>query len=200
MKPKYIYLFDTCAWVHYYKGEPKVKALIDRILLHKGLNRATLFMPSFCITEVFNTFAKWRYRGEEISIKEDEYNDIKEKFRSHIRRGSLITEYPLHIYHTYNTDYIIPFEHQWDTHEKALSTFDILILGMGIELVKHYGEFPVRIVTAEKRLANIANQLRTNVNLGVREKYKIPLDIIYPQTLYAHESTVTDLPPLGGSK
>lgn len=194
MRPKYIYLFDTCAWVHYYKGEPKVKTLLDHIIEQKGLNKATLFMPSFCITEVFNTFAKWRYRGEDITINEDEYKGIKEKFRSHIRRGALITEYPLHIYHTYNTDYIIPFEHQWETHNGALSTFDILILGMGIELVKHYGDFPVRIITAEKRLAGIAKWLREKTAEGVRKQYGIPTDVVYPQTLYAHASTTANLP------
>lgn len=197
MKAKHIYLFDTCAWVHYYRGQLKVKALLDKIIEYKGLNKATLFMPSFCIAEVFNTFAKWRYRNEDIKINEEEYNAIKDKFRSHIRKGALITEYPLHIYHTYNTDYVIPFEHQWDIHEKALSTFDILILGMGIELVKHYGDSPVKIVTADKRLANIANQLRVKVNAGIKEKFKIPADIIYPQTLYAHTNTTADLLPIG---
>lgn len=201
MKAKYIYLIDTCAWVNYYRGDKKIQTLLDHIIEQKGWNRATLFMPSFCIAEVFNTFAKWRYRGDDIKIDEKDYNDVKAKFRDHIRKGVLISEYPLHIYHIYNIDHIVPFEHQWDIGEDKkwrLSTFDILIIGMGIELVKHFGFQPVRILTCEKRIAHICNKLQSDVSEGIRIKYQIPKEIIYPTALYLPECEKKNLPFLQG--
>lgn len=197
MKAKYLYLIDTCAWVTYYRGDEKTKKWIDYVIEQKGLNRATLFMPSFCIAEVFNTFAKWRYR-EGLRLSEDEYVEIKNKFRDHIRKGALITEYPLHIYHIYNTDYVIPFEHQLEPEQDTLSTFDILIIGMGIELVKHYGDFPIRILTADKRIAWLSEKLRGVVNDGIRKKYGIPNNIIYPQAVYLPTCEKTSLPYVKG--
>lgn len=198
MKAKYLYLIDTCAWVTYYRGNEKTKKWLDYVIEQKGLNGATLFMPSFCIAEVFNTFAKWRYRGEDIKLNEDEYIGIKKKFRDHIRKGTLITEYPLHIYHIYNTDYIIPFEHQLEPQQDALSAFDILIIGMGIELVKHYGDSPVRILTADKRIAWLSNKLREVVKEGVRKQYEIPDNIIFPQAIYLPECENKQILPVKG--
>jgi len=201
MKAKYIYLIDTCAWVNYYKGDEKVQLLLNHIIVQKGLGRATLFMPSFCIAEVFNTFAKWRYRGNDIKLIENEYTEVKKNFRSHIRRGALLTEYPLHIYHIYNTDYVIPFEHQWETGKDgnwSLSTFDLLIIAMGIELVKHYGDSPVRIISCDKRLPLLCNKLRSDVNDEMRKKYEIPKDIQYPLAHYLYESEKRDLPGVQG--
>lgn len=197
MKAKYVYLIDTCAWVNYYKGDVKVQTLLNHIIDQKGSNRATLFMPSFCIAEVFNTFAKWRYRGDDVRLTEPEYEEIKKIFRTHIRRGALITEYPLHIYHIYNTDYVIPFEHQWNTgldNKWFLSTFDILIIGMGIELVKHFGEKPVRIISCDKRLPLLCDKLRSNVNDEIKKKYNIPKDTLYPMANYLYSCEKKDLP------
>lgn len=195
MQFKRIYLLDTCAWVNYYKAEHKVKVLLDHIIEQRGLKKATLFMPSFCIVEVFNTFAKWRYRRKD--IKEQDYEDIKKKFRDHVRKGALISEYPLHIYHIYNTDYIVPFENQWDlghNQENHLSSFDILIIGMGMELVKHYGDKPVKILTCEKRIANLCNYLRSSVNESIRKQYNIPAEVEFPKVLYLPECEKKDLP------
>ena len=195
---KYLYLLDTCAWVHYYKGDKRVKDLLDYIIEQKGLRKATLFMPSFCIAEVFNTFAKWRYRDTVIS--ETEYLTIKDAFRKHVRRGIIISEYPLHIYHIYNTDHIIPFEHQWDNKEDTLSTFDILIIAMGVELVKHFGDSRVRILTADKRLASICNQLRHKMTADMRKKWDIPDEVQYPVSLYLPTTLRKSLPIVAGQK
>lgn len=198
MKAKYLYLIDTCAWVAYYKGNETTKKWIDYVIEQKGLNGATLFMPSFCIAEVFNTFARWRYRREDITLSEEEYIDIRNKFRGHIRKGTLITEYPLHIYHIYNTDYIVPFEHQLEPEKGALSTFDILIIGMGIELIKHYGDSPVRILTADRRIAWLSNKLRDISNESMRRQHQIPNNVIFPKAVYLPECEDKQLPGVKG--
>jgi len=167
-----------------------------------GMGYATLFMPNFCIAEVFNTLGRMRYR-EGIIRNEQEYDIVKNAFRHHIRRGALISEYPLHIYHIYNADYIVPFEHQWDIGEKQdwrLSTFDILIMGMGIELVKHFGDENVRIITCDRRIAMLCAKFREKISDTIREKYGIPKAVIYPQAIDLKTVAIGELPSLPGQK
>lgn len=205
MANRYIYLFDTCAFINYFRKDyehPDLEAKINHLIEQKGLGYATIFMPNFCIAEVFNTFARLRYR--EGTIRDDvEYDIVKHAFRHHVRRGALISEYPLHIYHIYNTDYIIPFEHQWDIgydQNKHLSTFDILIIGMGMELVRHFGDENVRVVTCDGRLEMLCTKLRKYVNDSIREKYGIPKTAMYPMAINLNTVNVAQLPFVEGQK
>ena len=202
---RYIYLFDACAFINYFRkspGYPDIEDKVNHIVEQKGLNQATIFMPNFCIAEVFNTLGRLRYR--EGVIKNDaEYSIVKNAFRHHIRRGALISEYPLHIYHIYNADYIVPFEHQWSIGPDQswhLSTFDILIIGMGMELAKHFGDENVRIVTCDNRLEMICNKLRKNMNDSIREKYNIPKSVIYPIAINLNTVARENLPSTENQK
>ena len=63
----------------------------------------------------------------------------------------------LHRYHNINTDKIYKIEHQTPLRgkEKYLSSFDILIIGMAIELKKiHIGNNEVILLTRDGRLIN----------------------------------------------
>jgi hypothetical protein len=205
MQVRYLYLFDTCALINYYRKDPAfpdIAAKFDYLFEQKGLNCATLFMPNFCIAEIFNTFARLRYRDNVIKNVE-EYTIVKNAFRHQVRKGALISEYPLHIYHIYNADYIIPFEHQWDIgrfKQQHLSTFDILIIGMGIELVKHFGDDNVRIITCDSRLESLCTKLRQNVNDVIKEKYEIPKSVIYPQAINLKTVKKEELPSVEGQR
>lgn len=203
MSMRYIYLLDTCAYVNYLRKlpeHPDLEAKMNHLIEQRGLGAATLFMPNFCIAEVFNTFGRFRYR-EGIIRSETDYEIVKNAFRNHIRRGVLISEYPLHIYHVYNADYVVPFEHQWNIgvdQSWRLSTFDILIIGMGIELVKHFGEENVRIVTCDNRIEMLCNSLRRNVTDTIREQYKIPRNVIYPMAINLNATGFEQLPYVKG--
>lgn len=203
MASRYIYLLDTCAFVNYFRKQPDYPDIEDKlnhIIEQKGLGKATIFMPNFCIAEVFNTFARLRYRDNRIH-NDTEYETVKNAFRHHIRRGALIAEYPLHIYHIYNTDYIIPFEHQWDTgidQDRRMSTFDILIIGMGMELVRHFGDENVRIITCDGRIEMICSKLRKFVTDTIRERYGIPKNTIYPMAINLNIAKVEQLPAVEG--
>jgi hypothetical protein len=191
---KKIFLIDTCAWVNLYKDNPELKSKVQFFVDRTSLDIATLFMPNFCIAEVFNTFAQWRYR--ECCINEDDYEKIKEDFKKHIRRGGVMQEYPLHIYHIYNIDYVIPFEHQWNlgrNKTEHLSTYDMLIISMGIELVKNYGDDCCRIVTCDNRLEYICNHMRDKVNEAIKKRYNIPDWVIYPQTINLLRSSIDNV-------
>lgn len=194
------YLFDTSALIPYYRHDPDLEPKIKHLTEQRGLGRATLFIPNFCIAEVFNTFAKLRYR--ENILGDSEYDTLKEIFRDHIRHATLFYEYPLHIYHIYNVDYISPLEHQLDIgkeKEQFLSSFDILIIGMGIELVKKYGEENFRIITCDNRLSKICKHLR-KLGEEAKKKYQIPNNIIYPQAINLLDCKIQQLPSVKGQK
>lgn len=194
------YLIDASALVPFYRHHQDLEPKINHLIEQRGLDRATLFIPNFCIAEIFNTFAKLRYR--ESQIDDTEYNKIKEIFRSHIRHATLFYEYPLHIYHIYNVDYISPFEHQWYIGEKRdwfLSAFDILIIGMGIELIKKYGDENFRIITCDERISKICEQLR-KAGMEVKKKYQVPEHLIYPQSINLLKCNIRQLPVVKGQK
>jgi predicted nucleic acid-binding protein len=192
------YLFDASAIVPFYRHNPELEPKVNHLVNQHEMGRATLFMPNFCIAEVFNTFAKLNFRSQE--IKKEEYDQMKNKFRSDIRRGRMFYEYPLHIYHIYNVDFISPFEHQLfigKNKNEFLSTLDILIIGMGIELVNLYGNDNFRIITCDKRLAKICENLR-KFDKEVKVKYNIPENIVYPQAIDLYSVDINQLPVVKG--
>jgi hypothetical protein len=72
---------------------------------------------------------------------------------------------------------------------------------MGIELAKHFGESHVKILTCDKRLSYINNELRkNNRNLELKKRYNIPEDIIYPETLYLPKCSKNRLPRFNEQK
>jgi hypothetical protein len=59
------YLFDASAAVDIYiPRNDRVSKAIQFIQVQKRLRKAKLFIPNICIAEVFNTFAKRRFRAE----------------------------------------------------------------------------------------------------------------------------------------
>ena len=148
-------------------------------------------MPNFCIAEVFNTFAKLKYRKEKIS--DEVYKTLKDKFRNLIRGGRIIYHYELSRYHILNVDYIVAFEHQFKIHSKEfLSTFDILIISMGIELVRIHGDKNFYIITNDKRISSFCKNLR-RLSSKKRSEFGIPEYIVYPQVIYLKEDEIPSL-------
>jgi hypothetical protein len=134
------YLFDASALHHVYVPDEKLIARLDHFIEQRGLGRAFLFVPNFCVAEVFNSLARKHYRQHELTP--DQYRLCKDEFRRDIHNGLLFYHYELNRYHVLNTDYIVPLEHLFETQrpkgtkkgeEWRLSTLDLLIIGMGIE-------------------------------------------------------------------
>lgn len=63
------YLFDASALILFYQ---KADNRLDKIFVEKAKNNAFVYLPQFCVPEVFNTFEKLYYRQHVIS--EDVYN------------------------------------------------------------------------------------------------------------------------------
>jgi len=185
-KRKY-YLFDTSAAIHFYipHPNPKVNAVLAYLLAQKASGHAFFYIPIFCIAEIFNTLAKHHFRTKEIT--KDVYDDAVSKVKDHIRNRQFFYPYSMDRYHNLNTDLIFPIEHQVDTeysvtglppgtpigninlalaandpHDHTghyhLSTLDIAIIAMGIELRRVHDQ-NFAIISKDKRLINICDKI-----------------------------------------
>ena len=126
---------------------------------------AFFYFPNFCVVEVFNAFARWRYRENKINDKA--YKDYLGGFKGEIRNRKNLYCYNLHRYHNYNADLIYQAEHTIrpldplvDNAPKSkcsLSGLDILVIAMGMELKRIHPKDQVYVVTNDERMAKVAN-------------------------------------------
>lgn len=189
------YLFDASVIAEFYrpkKSYPNKEAyranrvLVEHITKQKKEDKAVLFIPSFCIAEVRNVLAKWRFRRKDYFKSQEHYETVFGTFISHVHDRKFFYSYDLNRYHNINTSLITKIEHTTDTEfQKArlpvgtdieavlaklreenpndyigkyyLSGLDILIIAMGIELKRITGE-EVNLLTKDKRLFTIASK------------------------------------------
>jgi len=222
-KNRVFYLLDTNVALHHYIPDKKVTPQLDHIIEQHGLKKAFIFIPQFCVSEVFNTFAKLHYRKKETYPQEyqDLYlNDFKPlsvfdyqkvcgNFKADIKFGRLFYNYELSRYHVFNADHVITFEHQINLIRKnvktgkeepwLMSTFDILIIAMGIELARINGEDRTYILTCDKRIKVVADNIKRAFQVGdVRKKYGIPEYVTVPEVFYLHKTEIKDFPKFQG--
>jgi predicted nucleic acid-binding protein len=157
---KHYYLIDASAFGRYV--DPRITSKKHDI--SKNIAKGYFYyIPQFCIAEIFNIFAKWRYRKEQgkTFINEKKYKSLRETFKTLIHDRASIYSYDLHRYHNLNCDKIYEIEHTTPKSSKKpyLSTFDILIIAMAIELQRIHGKDNITILTCDNRLIEIAKPL-----------------------------------------
>ncbi len=181
------------------------RSLRKHITKQKFAGQAIIFIPSFCVAEVRNTLAKWRLRQKDVFKDEKDYKSVFGLFISHVHDRKFFYSYDLNRYHNINTELVTEVEHTTNTEFAAtglsigtdletlnealrqkdprdhvgryyLSTLDILIIAMGMELKRIYGE-EVYLLTGDKRLALISKQRPE-----------------FPEPLYWHDLIVSGLP------
>jgi len=160
------YLFDASAAVELYlPGDRRVKNAVSFICDQKTkFHEAMIYIPSFCIAEVFNTFA-WKHfrpsKDDELLTKAD-YDECLKNFRDDVHWGRTFYPYELHRYHIVAADRIIPFEHHFALKDdyKHLSTFDILIIAMACELAYTGIREETYLVTCDKRMKVVVDKFR----------------------------------------
>lgn len=162
------------------------RELRQRITEQKVTGKAIIFIPSFCIAEVRNILDKWFLRCKGIFHSQQHYETAFENFISHVHDRKFFYSYDLNRYHNLNVNEVTFVEHTTETEFDAtglpigtyddtindelrkrnprdhvskyyLSTFDILIIAMGIELKRIHGE-EVHLLTADKRLFSISSK------------------------------------------
>lgn len=147
-------LIDTSAFI--YAIENLNQTNLD-FFTEKASDMAFLYMPQFCFAEVFNAWARFFYRDNRIigSL----YRRWRDAFIRAIHNRNVIYCYDLHRYHNLNSHQIYKIEHTepYAPGEKALSSFDILLIAMGIELRRIHKPASVLILTRDKRLCKISN-------------------------------------------
>jgi hypothetical protein len=136
-----------------------------------------LFLPNFCIVEVFNIFRKYRFgkwNRKVISnggtITKQEYDRVYRQFQKDIHNGKLFYHYELSRYHLLNTALIGPIDNYYayqrqrgkkKANPSPMSTFDSLIIGIGIELVRLHGQENVLLLTDDDRIYQMLQRAST---------------------------------------
>lgn len=148
------YLIDTSAFVYAIENVNQTK--MD-FFMERANGTAFLYMPQFCITEVFNTYARLFYR--ENKIVGTLYNQWRNEFIRAIHNRRIIYCYDLHRYHNLNVTRVCKIEHTkpYKNTEDSLSSFDILVIAMGIELKKIHSPNEVFVLTRDERLHRISS-------------------------------------------
>ncbi len=162
---KKYYLIDTCALIHYFDHEEKdVKYKITDEIANKS---SFYYIPQFCVAEVFNVFAKLHHRNGKIDAQK--YSDLVNGFKYMIKNREILYAYDLHRYHNLNCDLIYKTEHTTPQTKNRkgktlslLSTFDILIIAMAMELDKIHGQGNICILSRDARLIDIAQKVGVN--------------------------------------
>jgi predicted nucleic acid-binding protein len=160
-----IYLFDASAAVDIYvPRNDRVSKAIQFIQVQKRLCKAKLFISNICIAEVFNTFAKRRFRAERQQdvLNEASYKQHLSNFRDQIHWGRTLYTYDLNRYHIIAADKIIPVEHQLAASRggEYLSTFDILVIAMACELAYTREFEETYLVTCDRRMKDVSDELK----------------------------------------
>jgi len=202
------YLFDASAAVELYApSRGSIRKIVQHIAEQRKLHRkAALLIPNFCIVEVFNALAKKHFR--ERVLQREDYEDCLKRFREDIHWGRNLYAYDLNRYHVIAADEIIPIEHYVAVeHDRDhLSTFDILIIAMGCELAFLRHPEPVYLVTCDRRIKKVCDQLK-RTDKKVRQNLKGPGAFdepegrwVPPTVLYLPGLRATDIPRVVGQK
>jgi predicted nucleic acid-binding protein len=169
------YLFDASAAVEIYSARsPKVEKAVRFIIDQKKIHRqAVLYIPNFCVVEVFNTLARKHFKDG--TLDDAHYEDCLRRFRDDVHWGRTLYSYDLNRYHVLGADEIIPIEHHVtpESEHDHLSTFDILIIAMACELAYVGRPEDTLLVTCDKRIQKVVEQFK-GTELKEREEWKIP--------------------------
>ena len=203
------YLFDASAAVELYaprntKTEKAVRFIVEQ---KKTQKQAVLYIPNFCVVEVFNTLARKHFKDG--VIDSTHYEDCLKRFRDDVHWGRTLYSDELNRYHVIGADEIIPIEHHVASeHERDhLSTFDILIITMACELAYVGRPEDTFLVTCDKRIQKVVDQFK-GINPVKRAEWKVPgaLDDrsirrwVPPNVLYLPALKPGELKPVLGQK
>lgn len=144
-----------------------------------GLWDHFLYIPNFCIAEVFSAFMKHAYgywnRHVKKTIDERIHKSLRAQFQHDIHNANLFYHYELSRYHILAINLVAPIDHWYQMArpqrtKKGVSpagTFDQLIVAMGVHLTKIHGSGSVIIITTDDRLADLINKCKSNIGESV---------------------------------
>lgn len=162
---------------------------IELILDYARLNKDEVFIyiPNFCVAETVSvfikkSFSKWNKQVKS-TIDTRVYKSLVNQFQNDIHNGSFLYHLELNRYHVLGINLVAPIDHYFKISKQVpkknninpASTFDHLIISMGIQLVKIHGSENVFIVTADNRLASIIKKCKSKIKEETLKKIKISI-------------------------
>ncbi|NQT81560.1 hypothetical protein HQ563_00935 [bacterium] len=227
--PEVFALLDASVVAPYYVPEsgsgakskrvnPRITGLMEAVR-NGGAPYILLYIPSFCVAEVFGVFDKYRF-GSWIpqlkkvvpdGIPQCRYEGARRRFSEDVAHGKLLHAYNLSGCHVRATDLISPVDHYYQHYRERgrrrvrlspMGTSDRLIIAMGICLSRIHGRRNLAVVTADDRLAVILERARrmkrnTAERLGIPQAAeRLALDYsadLYPRVVNLAKCTNGDL-------
>jgi len=167
------------------RARERIRVIMESI--RSGAADHFLYIPNFCIAEVFSVFAKhsfgrWnqhvRSRG---TIDSRVYKSIVRQFEEDIHNGRFLYQYELGRYHILGIDLVAPVDHYYQISRSKgrrhapMGTLDHLIISMGIQLAHVHGVENTAIITADSRLTDVLAKLCQGLPAKTVRKLKLEI-------------------------
>lgn len=185
---KFILLDTNLVAGYYLPRSMRSKKAVERIenifdAKRSGAADIFLYLPNFCVAEVFSVFMKHSYgkwnRRLKSTIDTRVYKSLVNQLQDDIHNGKFIYHYELSRYHVLGINLVAPVDHYFRVNRgkkrqvAPMGTFDHLIIAMGIHLVKIHGAENVAIVSADDRLTNILAKCRAEIPKSTIKKLNL---------------------------
>lgn len=183
---KKIFLLDANVLVDYYlRQEPKIIETMRELRKKRYEGKCLLFIPNFCVAEVFSTFARNIYSkamsgkfvkdAKEIFIDEvsRDYEYKRYQYYCHIE---LNRYHLLHAHLVYKPTWEYVYKNRNNYRDKKgnlkppPSTFDLLVIAQGIEMTSLYSDEEFALLTSDAWMIDICNYLH---ELTDEQKYAL---------------------------
>jgi len=167
------------------KAGSRIEVLLDSI--RSGDSKHFLYIPNFCIAEVFSVFMKYAFGRWNTHVQKTGkidrrvYERLVLQFQEDIHNGRFLYQYELSRYHILGINLVAPIDHyfQFTRGKKRrhvpMGTFDHLLVAMGIHLAHIHGQANVAIVSADNRLTNILSKCKSGLKAATIEKLKLKI-------------------------
>jgi hypothetical protein len=195
------------------RARARIPLLLDSI--RSRASQHFLYIPNFCIAEVFSTFAKHSFGHWNPHVKKQGtidsrvYRSVVHQFSTDIHNGAFFHQYELSRYHILGVDLVAPVDQYFQITKKKgrrhapAGTMDHLIISMGIQLVHIHGQENVVLVTTDDRLARIVDKCRSGLRVATIKKLKLQrageitgkqfIPGIFPNCIDLSDAKVADL-------
>jgi hypothetical protein len=211
--PYHYVLVDACVPAAHFAAKTTRSANLrtrSSVLFSAPQTDIKLLIPNFCIAEVFSVFEKYRWGHtwnpqvkKSSCLTNLEFESARAAFRNSIHNGSTLLQVELNRYHVLCVDLIAPINNAYKIKRnpktkkgvqgakkdvKPASTYDMLVVAMGIWLKHQFGEDAFTVVTGDDRLATVAERAKAE-SLGQPMKAHLSavaneLGLTYSKSLY----------------
>ena len=189
--PRKFLLLDANVVAGYYlprsldsvKARTRIRNILDSVRSKE--TDLFLYIPNFCIAETFSVFMKHAFGQWNRHVKKAggrigrrPYEKLVDQFQSDIHNGHFFNQYELSRYHILGINLVAPIDHHFQItrgkkNHVPMSTFDHLIISMGIQLAHVHGANDVLLVTTDSRLTDVLDKCRSGLKASVAKRLKL---------------------------